>query len=100
MGTSAPESRLKITAHYTTFTTQAAVPHSIVVALQFAETSFRKLQTTVFGTSFVAAGDDEEDGLPLFRVACMEARLALMFSHGYQGCLPMLPMIEKALWLP
>ena len=57
---------------------------------------FLKSPTTVFGTSFVEAGDDEEDGLPLFRVACMEARLALIFSHGYQGCLPMLPMTAGA----
>ena len=91
MGTSGLESCLKSTAHDTSTTTQEAIQHFIVVALQIANTFFsRKSPTTGFDTSFLLACNEEEDGFPLFRVAKIEAQLALFFSRGYQGWIPML----------
>ena len=70
--------------------------HTIVVAVQVAKTFFRKSPTSVFGTSFLGAGDEEEVAVPLFRVAYIEVQLALIFSHGYQGWMPMLPSTDGA----
>ena len=51
----------------------------------------------VVNTTFLRAGDDEENGYLLFRVAYIEAQLVLTFSHVYQGWMPMLPSTDGAI---
>ena len=79
MGTLGLESCLTSTAHDTSSITQEAIQHTMVVAVQLAKTFFRKSPTSVFGTSFLGAGDEEELAVPLFRVAYIQALLALIF---------------------
>ena len=79
MGTSGLESCLKSTAHHTSSISQEAIPHTIVVAVQLAKTFFENRRPAFSAPQSLELATKKMTSFPLFRVAYIEAQLALIF---------------------
>ena len=84
------------TTQDTSSTSHAAFQHKIVVALVPVANMMGEIADHWFQHAFLRARQDEEDADSHYRVANIEAHLFRIFSHEFQGWMPMLPLTAGA----